>query len=72
MISSKILGIALLSVLSLAAPLHEEESVGVVARAAGPLDAAGLDLLERRLASLDVGADLYAREAFASAMAVYF
>ena len=70
MISTKILGVALLSVLSLAAPLHEEESVGVVARTALPLDAAGLELLERQLASLNVGADLYAREAFAGAMAV--
>ena len=65
MVSAKILGLALLSVLSLAAPLHEEEglSVGIAERAAAPLEAR-LDGLEKRLASLDLGADLYARDTF--------
>jgi len=61
------LGLALLSVLSLAAPLHEEDgiAIGNVERSAEP-EAIALESrlqgLEKRLASLDMGADLFARD----------
>ena len=62
--STKVLGFALLSVLALAAPVHEEEglSIGNVERSVEPLDAVAM--LEKRLAALDSSADLYAREAY--------
>jgi hypothetical protein len=68
MVSAKILGLALLSVLSLAAPLHEEDglAIGLNERSAEPMSLeTRLDTLEKRLASMDMGADLYARSAFA-------
>lgn len=61
------MGLALLSVLSMAAPLHEEDglAVGIVERSAEP-EAVTLESrlqgLEKRLASLDTGADLFARD----------
>lgn len=61
------MGLALLSALSLAAPLHEEDglAIGNVERSAEPEAMAlesRLEGLEKRLASLDTGADLFARD----------
>ena len=61
------MGFALLSVVSLAAPLHEEDglAIGNVERSAEP-EAMALESrlqgLEKRLASLDMGTDLFARD----------